>query len=148
MRSEDYNRIEELFHAALEEPQTARAAFLRRVCGADEELCREVESLLSFDDRASRFIEEPPGELAAALLSEEHHSRIGQTLGHYQILSSLGSGGMEEVYLADDQKLGRKVALKVMRPESTADSRAKKRLLREAQAAAKLDHPNICAIMK
>jgi len=64
----------------------------------------------------------------------------------YRIVSSLGAGGMGEVYLAHDARLDRKVAIKVLPPESTADEAARKRLIREAQAAAKLDHPNICAI--
>jgi tetratricopeptide (TPR) repeat protein len=67
-------------------------------------------------------------------------------LGHYEIRAKLGAGGMGEVYLAEDTKLNRKVAVKFLPPESTADLRAKRRLLREAQAAAALDHPNICAI--
>ncbi len=67
-------------------------------------------------------------------------------LGHYEIRAKLGAGGMGEVYLAEDTKLNRKVAVKFLPPESTADPRAKRRLVREAQAAAALDHPNICAI--
>ncbi|MEK6323141.1 MAG: protein kinase [Acidobacteriota bacterium] len=69
-----------------------------------------------------------------------------QTILHYRILHQLGAGGMGEVYLAEDTKLDRKVAIKFLPPESTADEHAKKRLVREAQAAAKLDHPNICSI--
>jgi eukaryotic-like serine/threonine-protein kinase len=68
------------------------------------------------------------------------------TISHYRILSKLGAGGMGEVFLAEDTKLGRKVALKLLPLESVADERAKRRLIREAQAAATLDHPNICAI--
>lgn len=67
-------------------------------------------------------------------------------LGHYEIRAKLGAGGMGEVYLAEDTRLNRKVAIKFLPPESTTDPRAKRRLLREAQAAAALDHPNICAI--
>jgi len=69
-----------------------------------------------------------------------------QTISHYRIISKLGAGGMGEVYLAEDTRLDRKVAIKFLPPESTADEQAKKRLVREAKAAAKLDHPNICAI--
>ena len=65
---------------------------------------------------------------------------------HYRIVSKLGSGGMGEVYLAEDTKLNRRVAIKFLTAESTADEKAKKRLVREAQAAAALDHPNICAV--
>jgi len=71
---------------------------------------------------------------------------IAESIAHYRIIKKLGSGGMGEVYLALDTKLDRKVAIKVLRADSLAEEKLKKRLLREAQAAAKLDHPNICAI--
>ena len=71
---------------------------------------------------------------------------INATLSHYRILSPLGAGGMGEVYLAEDTRLNRKVAIKLLAADSVADPQAKKRLIREAQAAAALDHPNICAI--
>ena len=68
------------------------------------------------------------------------------TISHYRILHKLGAGGMGEVYLAEDTKLERKVAIKCLPSKSLADEKAKKRLIREAQLAAKLDHPNICSI--
>ena len=71
---------------------------------------------------------------------------ITETFSHYRILQKLGAGGMGEVFLAEDTKLDRKVAIKFLPSESTADQQAKKRLVREARAAAKLDHPNICSI--
>ena len=71
---------------------------------------------------------------------------ISETISHYRIIKKLGAGGMGEVYLAEDTRLDRKVAIKFLSPESVADEQAQKRLLREAKAAAKLDHPNICAI--
>ena len=71
---------------------------------------------------------------------------VNTTISHYRILSRLGAGGMGEVYLAEDTQLDRKVAIKFLPPESTADEQARRRLVREARAAAKLDHPNICAI--
>jgi TolB-like protein/tRNA A-37 threonylcarbamoyl transferase component Bud32 len=71
---------------------------------------------------------------------------IGTTLSHYAIISKLGQGGMGEVYLAEDTQLGRRVAIKLLRPETISDEHARKRLVREARAAATLDHPNICSI--
>jgi len=71
---------------------------------------------------------------------------IAESIAHYRIIKKLGAGGMGEVYLALDTKLDRKVAIKVLQPDSLADENLKKRLLREAQAVAKLDHPNICAV--
>src|SRR6202158_3943271 len=71
---------------------------------------------------------------------------IAQSIAHYRIIKKLGAGGMGEVYLALDTKLDRRVAIKVLRPDSLAEENRKKRLLREAQAAAQLDHPNICAV--
>src|SRR5262249_21635248 len=69
-----------------------------------------------------------------------------QQIAHYRILQKLGAGGMGEVFLAQDTKLGRKVAIKMLPAKSIDDAHARKRLLREARAAATLDHPNICAI--
>src|SRR5881628_204194 len=70
----------------------------------------------------------------------------GTKLGRYEIRSKIGEGGMGEVYLAEDTQLGRRVAIKLLRPETTSDEDARKRLVREARAAATLDHPNICSI--
>jgi serine/threonine protein kinase len=71
---------------------------------------------------------------------------IGETISHYRILKQLGAGGMGKVYLAEDTKLDRKVAIKFLRSSGIVEDNAKRRLIREAKAAAKLDHPNICSI--
>lgn len=122
MKRERYQQIEQLLHAALERPPEERAAFIEQSSGGDEELCREVKSLMAYDDRAARFIETPPGGFAAALLAEEQEeSMLGRTLSHYQVLAFLGAGGMGEVHLALDTQLNRKVAIKLLPPEFTAD---------------------------
>src|SRR5436853_7901675 len=71
---------------------------------------------------------------------------INTNISHYRIVSKIGAGGMGEVYLAQDTKLDRKVAIKFLPERLVADEQARKRLVREARAAAKLDHPNICSI--
>ena len=71
---------------------------------------------------------------------------VGETISHYRIIEKLGRGGMGEVYLAEDKRLGRKVAIKFLPPEVATNENSRQRLLREAQTAATLDHPNICAI--
>ena len=79
-------------------------------------------------------------------MANQQELETGQQFGHYRIISTLGKGGMGEVYLAEDIKLHRRVAIKFLTADSIANEQANQRLLREAQAAAKLDHPNICAV--
>jgi eukaryotic-like serine/threonine-protein kinase len=146
MKPERWQQVDELLEAALECPTTERASFLDRACAGDEELRRELESLLVSDGQAQAFIESVPARMAADLFNNQSKLGAGERIAHYEILGQLGSGGMGEVYLAKDTKLDRNVAIKLLPPELIVDEHAKKRLLREAKAAAKLDHPNICAI--
>src|SRR5262245_39784888 len=141
MKPERWKQVDELLEAALECPATERAAFLDRACEGDEELRRELESLLISDARAEAFIESPPARVAADLFSDNTTKPVvGARIEHYQILAEIGAGGMGEVYLARDTRLGRKVALKLLPPSLTADPKLKARFFREAQLASALDH--------
>src|SRR5688500_20169367 len=107
--TERWPEIESLYHAALERRPEDRAAFLAEACAGDKALCREVESLLSYEDRAEKFIESPALEVAAKMMANEQSATIvaGQTINHYRVISALGAGGMGEVYLAEDKQIGR-----------------------------------------
>jgi serine/threonine protein kinase len=147
MKPERWKQVDELLEAALERPAPERAQFLDRACSGDEELRRELESLLISDGQAERFIESPPARVAADLFNDEQRKPgRGERIAHYEILEQIGSGGMGEVYLARDTRLGRKVALKFVPPSLTADPQLRARFFREAQLASALDHPNVCTI--
>jgi serine/threonine-protein kinase len=147
MKPERWQQVEQLCQAALDRAPDERAAFLKQACAEDTELRREVESLLGYQPRAEQFIEAPALEIAAQALTRQLPPRlIGGKIGHHQILSLLGKGGMGEVYLAQDTKLDRKVALKLLPVEFTQDAERLRRFEQEARAASALNHPNIITI--
>jgi len=147
MKPERWQQVEQLYLAALERDPAQRTAFLDQACAGDLALRRQVETLLQYETRAEDFIEAPALEVAAALLTDEPHaSLLGRELGHYRIQSRLGAGGMGEVYLAEDRRLGRKVALKLLLKEFTQDPERVRRFEQEARAASALNHPNIITV--
>src|SRR5262245_36722275 len=145
MTPERWRQVDRILQEALECEPAERGAFLDEACGGDDELRREVESLLGFHGRAETFIEAPPAVMAAAALAEKE-SRVGQTIGHYEIIREIGRGGMGKVYLAHDTQLGRQVALKLLLPRFTEDAQRVRRLRQEARVASALNHPNIIII--
>ena len=148
MKNERWQQVERLYHSALTKPPGERSSFLVEVCAGDEELRREVESLLAYEDRAETFIESPALDVAARMMADEHSRtvRVGESFNQYRIVSQLGAGGMGEVYLADDTRLRRRVALKFLPVALIKDKRHLHRFEVEARAIAAMSHPNACTI--
>jgi eukaryotic-like serine/threonine-protein kinase len=147
MTSERWKKLDALFHEALELEVEERAAFLAKACGADQELRRQVERLIAAHQRESSFIDSPIlAESAEQLVDDLDESPIGHRIGPYQVISQLGRGGMGEVYLAEDARLERKVALKVLPAAFTQNPDRVRRFEREAKAASALNHPNILTV--
>ncbi len=144
---ERYQRVVEIFQAAIDLPLGDRSAFITSACKGDDELRHEVEIMLAGDGAAASVLVNSPARFARTLLEEiSGRPLVGKELGGYRILSLLGSGGMGEVYLAEDLRLGRKTALKLLPPEYTANAERLRRFEQEARALSALNHPNIVTI--
>jgi serine/threonine protein kinase/Tol biopolymer transport system component len=146
MNPEKWEQAKKLYEAALKIGRDGRPRFLAENCGGDDELYREVESLLAASDEAAGFLEMPAiGEMAEAVISSR--SLAGQKILQYEIVRLLGAGGMGEVYLAEDTRLRRQIALKILPPSlGGSDKSSAQRFEREACAASALNHPNILTV--
>jgi eukaryotic-like serine/threonine-protein kinase len=140
MKSASWEKAKRIFEQAMVIAPGERGRFLDEVCPDDEIVRREVEELLtSFDDSAS-FLETP------AVSEKTIELASGQVFGHYEILRQIGAGGMGEVYLAEDKKLDRRVAIKILNAEFSRHESNLQRFIREAKTASALNHPNILVI--
>ena len=147
MTPDQWHRVKEVFEAALERDSSQRAAFLDEACAGDVALRREVESLIDSYEKEKSFMSLPVIAAAApSLFVAQAESLVGQMVGHYKILAHLGAGGMGEVYLAQDTRLGRQVALKMLPKYLGGDSDRLRRFEQEARAASSLNHPNVCMV--
>ena len=132
--SDRWEEINRIYDAAVEVEEKKRASFLENACDGDEELRREVESLLAYDQQAQQFIDRPALQLTAERLASEPPSLVGRKLGPYQVQVLLGSGGMGDVYRARDTRLNRIVAIKVLPRHLLERSDLRQRFEREARA--------------
>jgi serine/threonine protein kinase len=139
LSQEEWRRVEEVYHEALEHRPESRAAFVTAACGGDSSLRREVESLLAADG-GDALVDQPAMDLAAELLDDGAPLAPGTELGPYRIENLIGAGGMGRVYRARDTRLNRTVAIKISK-EGFGE-----RFEREARVLAALNHPNICQI--
>src|SRR5213595_1917197 len=147
MKAERWKHVNDLFQSAVERAPAERAAFLDEACRGDESLRREVGSLLTSHERSENFIELPAFEVAPELVtSERTNTLVGKLIGHYRIESLIGIGGMGDVYLARDERLGRKAALKLLPDSLTTDETQLSRFKNEARTASSLNHPNILTV--
>jgi len=141
-----WRQINDLFHTVLEQDPSERERTLGSTAVTDPELAREVRSLLQTHDRSGAFLETPAWGVAPELILDDAVPLAGRQLGPYKVIEEIGRGGMGVVYAAEDQRLGRIVALKALTPEYTRDATRRERLTREARAAAALSHPNIATV--
>ncbi|HZH33870.1 MAG TPA: protein kinase [Pyrinomonadaceae bacterium] len=142
-----WQQLETIYHAALDQPPDTRLAFLREKCAGDADLYSELESLISSQDQFDSFLEDSGFDLALRVLARPAPVlEIDQQFGNYKIIGTVGRGGMGEVYLAEDERLRRKVALKLLPAELLESVHFRSRFELEARAAAAVSHPNIAHI--
>jgi eukaryotic-like serine/threonine-protein kinase len=140
MKSASWEKAKIIFEQAMAVAPGERGRFLDEVCPDDEIVRGEVEALLSSLDETASFLETP------AVSEKRNELASGQVFGHYEILRQIGAGGMGEVYLAEDKKLDRRVAIKILNAEVSRHESSLERFIREAKTASALDHPNILVI--
>jgi tRNA A-37 threonylcarbamoyl transferase component Bud32 len=146
MTPERWHRIDEVLQAALDQVPADRTEFLETECSGDAELLRETTSLAKAYDKAGDFLEQPALAKDAKLIAGEGDLLNGQEIDRYKILRRIGGGGMGDIYLAQDTRLERLVALKILRAYLLSDDERVRRFQIEARAASALNHTNILTI--
>lgn len=147
---EFWNRLEDLFHQALELRPDERSKFVNDTCGEDPDLIYELKSLLASCDTSDDFVQDVLHEAARDFITGTNTAILtdGALFADYKIIRPLGTGGMGQVYLAEDMRLRRKVALKVLRRRYLEEPQTISRFKQEAFAASALNHPNILTIFE
>lgn len=147
MTPERWQQVKAIFNSAITHRPEERSTFISQACSGDQELRNEVESLIASHEQSGSFIDQPAFEAAASLLAGERAElRPGNQIASYEVIAFISRGGMGEVYLAEDKRLGRKVALKLLPASFTGNDDRLRRFEQEARAASALNHPNIITI--
>ena len=147
MEPELWQRITDVFDEAMTRGPKERLAFLEEACEGNRDLRKQVERLVRSHEKSGDFLESSAFTDAPELLTDDRASAsVGELIGHYRIESLIGIGGMGEVYLARDERLGRKVALKLLPERLTTDETQLNRFKNEARSASALNHPNILTV--
>lgn len=147
MNNDRWELIEKLYHFALQLSAEDRGAFLDDACAGDRLLREEVESLIKSNQLLSDFLETPAFTTGIKVMADEQSKNlVGLTIGPYRVVDVLGSGGMGEVLLAEDPRLGRNVAIKLLPSSFTSDVERISRFQQEARAASAISHPNVAHI--
>lgn len=142
-----WRQVSRIFNAALEVEAAQRLAFVENECAGDAELKAEVEALISAHDSFDSFIDSPEAGLIAKQ-GNRQKLETGANIGSFQILAFIAAGGMGEVYLAEDTRLQRRVALKLLPAEFIHNTELMRRFQQEAKAASALNHPNIITVFE
>ena len=142
MTPKQWERLKNVFQDALDQPAHARHGFIAERCADDVTVLREAEALLATHETAGTFLDEParvdPADLETLV--------PGTVIGSYKVLDEIGRGGMGVVYLAEDTRLGRMVALKSLPSALAMHPDLRQRLRREARAAATISHPSVAVV--
>ncbi len=142
-----WERIEQLFNEAISVPLNKRVSFVEQVCGADNDLCFEVVSLLEADKQSDEVLEQSVFPLVAQLLDEDFSGLLEKSdFASYKLKKLLGRGGMGAVFLAEDTRLERFVALKILPSTFDNNSETARRFQQEAKAVSVISHQNVAHI--
>jgi serine/threonine protein kinase/Tol biopolymer transport system component len=144
-----WQRIEEVFHQAADLEPAQRVHFLDTACTDDDELRREVESLLANDNTEDNIVETAVSKAVDQLPDEQANASddlVGKNIGPYLVTELIGKGGMGMVFKARDTQLNRSVAIKALPTDRLTDPERKRRFLQEAKATSALNHPNIVTV--